>query len=163
MENRTTKYLLFGALAVIWGVLGYQVYNRMNPKTAQVELAVDKKLVRQHAKTDSFILLDDYADPFLKASKPIVPRSKPAKFKYPKPNISAKPILPPKPIVFPNIQYKGTLKLKSGKTVALVAFDGRNVHLRSGEKFGDVLLASITEDSIKVRFQKMDKVILKTR
>jgi hypothetical protein len=163
MENRITKYLLFGALAIVWGVLGYQVYKRVEPKAAQVGRTVGGKPVRKHANLDSFLLSEGYDDPFLKASKPVSIRSNPPKIKRPVSNVATKPLLPPKPIQFPDIQYKGTLKLKTGKTVALVAFEGKNIHLRIGEKFGDVLLTGIAEDSIRVRLQKMDRVILKAR
>ncbi len=165
MENKGTKYFLFVAMAAVWGILGYQVYKRMNPATEQNPLAEAVRDIRKTAAAlDTFSIPLNYPDPFLKGIKQMPTRSTAITANRPKTAVNpvAKPApSPPKPVIFPVIQYKGTLRLKSGKTVALVAFDGKNVHLLQGEKHQEVELAKIYEDSIKVKFQKVEKTILK--
>ncbi|MBK8562385.1 MAG: hypothetical protein IPN76_03325 [Saprospiraceae bacterium] len=66
-------------------------------------------------------------------------------------------------VAFPAIGYKGNVKLKSGRMAAILSIGGSISNIGVGEKLEEVTLLEIYEDSILVRFQKAEKIILKAR
>ncbi len=169
MEKNRTKYGLMAALIGIWGLVAYRFYQRANPNFdlpqdhAFQEEASDGGLVQ-----DSFSLLLTYGNPFSMAAntasqqKPFTGTALP-KATIPTPPKPPVPKPEPKPIVFPEIAYKGNIRLKSGRSAALVSIGGSIANLGIGETLNEVTLFKIFDDSIKVKFQKTEKVIVKAR
>ena len=162
MDNKNPKYLLFLAVIAIWGLFGYRLYDRTRPKGGIG--ALSNKDVASHQPTgnvDSFSLLLGYKDPFTASFSSYRQKVKTPKKEKPKPAKEVKKKAPPKP--FPTIVYKGNLKLKTGRTVALVAIENQNAHMEEGETFKEVRLTKIFGDSIRVRYLKEKKTVLKVR
>lgn len=170
MDNKKTKYLLGILLIIIWGLVCYRIYQRVQPnrdaiiyQPSTIANASDAPLL------DSFELLLDYRDPFFKTTARRTHRS-PKLTESPKVsnNTSKKRAAPkkkskPKPIEFPPISYKGTVQVKNKKAVALLSINQQMVNLQEGEKFEEVVLQKIYTDSIRISFQKEIRTILKIK
>jgi hypothetical protein len=173
MENNKTKYLLGLMLALVWGLVGYRIYDKYFDKKADRPNVVsaiieEKEKVRQ----DSFRLFLDYKDPFQYAEiqteeRPVFQASFDNSYRYPsvpveKPKPEVKPVTPV-PIIFPDITYKGNIKSKFGRVVALVNIDGNISNLAVNETSKDVQISNIYDDSIRILYKNMYKTILKVR
>lgn len=163
MEQKNTKYLLALALFSIWGLLGFRIYNKMNPPQLHLvdhEIIVDQTNILEK---DSFTLLVNYPDPFLtgklKAKIPVSMAAIPRKAIPQAPRKS----LPQKKqkIVFPKLSYKGNVKLKNGRNAALVNIEGQIMNLGLGEQYKKISLVQIFEDSIQITFNGHPKTYLK--
>jgi hypothetical protein len=165
MEKNRTKYWLAAAMIGVWGLVAYRFYQRANPG---YDMPMPNALPASIANTtvkDSFSLLLTYGNPF---SMVEVPNKAPRPVGNVPQKVSAVPKPPeikpePKPVVFPEVSYKGSIKLKSGRTAAVMAIGGSISNLGVGEKLLEVTLLKIYEDSIRVKYQKTEKVILKAR
>jgi len=113
-----------------------------------------------------FALLLNYKDPFIsersiqsrKTNSSILPKPKSVTTRN-KTNVSKK--TPKKKVKFPEIEYKGNVKMVSGQEKAIVKMNNNIHHWRSGERKDELLLERIYDDSIQVRFQDMVEVFPK--
>ena len=169
MKSSHTKYLLGIALLAVWGLVGFQLYSKMGNKNQAYIPFTEKPIEQLPQQRDTFALLANYRDPFLgkklKRTKTNVSPSKvrstkakanPAKAVKPKPKPK-----PKKSIVFPKMIYKGHISLKQGREVALVNVDGKSLNLAWGERYGELTVTKIYEDSLKVSYQGEEQLILK--
>lgn len=176
MEKNTTKYFLGIVLLSIWGLLGYRVYNKMRPKNDWKPVAQTIVLDNNQIKQDSFTLLLNYNNPFQVNKNIRMPQAVLADNSDSKQNLPQQQYVSKKqrvqnalkkkktePVPFPMVSYKGNIKLKNGRTVALVNIDNQIMNLGKGEEHGKVLLRKIYSDSIQVRFEGRDSVIMKAR
>lgn len=163
MENKNVRYLLAVAVLAIWGLLGYRIYQKMNPGNDFVAPPPPVLAVTEVEK-DSFTLLVNYPDPFLGTRIPL-PEAAPA----PANPSNSTTVIPPKissppaTAVFPQIVYKGLIALKNGRKAALATVDGKTMNWGWGENYEEMTLLDIQEDSIRVRYQEEEKTILKAR
>jgi len=163
MEQKNTKYLLALTLVAIWGLLGFRVFNKMNPPKLQF---VDNGIVADEVKIlekDSLSLLVNYPDPFLtgklESKVPINVAAIPRKT-FPTAAVKVAPKKKQK-IVFPKLSYKGNVKLKNGRNAALVNIEGQIMNLGLGEKYESISLVQIYEDSIQINFNGHLRTYLK--
>lgn len=156
-----SKHLLGLAMIVVWGLLGYRIYQKFNPaKVVYVRQAEPIKAVEVEA-IQEYTLLVNYQDPFLDKK---VPKTVPGKPKIP----VAPPQRPsPKPIkkvvVFPKVEYKGRLKTKDGHSIALVRVNQSVFNWGKGDTYRKLELIHIYEDSIRISYRGVEKIIEKAR
>ena len=164
MENKNVKYLLAFAVLAIWGLLGYRIYQKLNPGN-DFFIPPPQEIFTAVTQTDSFTLLVNYRDPFLgtKLRVPEVPVAHTPPATRRASTVIPKPVSPPQVKPFPQIQYKGLIALKTGRKAALVNIDGKTMNWGWGESYRELTLLNIYEDSIRVRYGKAEKVILKGR
>jgi hypothetical protein len=171
MENKRTKYFLGIALLCVWGLVGYRIYDKY--------FGVSKPMVFQSAnilepksevKNDSFDLYLTYADPFRykdvnREERPVTYSSS---FSYNTPSVSIQPprqevVYAPPPIVFPDLIYKGNIRMKTGRIVALVAFNGSMTNWGLNESLGEMQLTGVYDDSIHVQYKGIAKTFRKAQ
>lgn len=170
MENNKTKYLLGLMLALVWGLVSYRVYDKYFAKKDNT-LSVVPTIFEEKAKAkqDSFALLLNYQDPFKyteihSEERPVFQTSSFANaYRYP-----SVPVEVTKPevkqaasIIFPEIVYKGNIKSKLGRVIALVSIDGSVTNLAVNDAWKEIQMTSIYDDSIKVFYKNTYKTILK--
>ncbi len=117
------------------------------------------------AKKDSFSLLLDYPDPFFKSKKydretyrheEHLIRERKSTIKTSKENnvVNA--------MDWSFIQFKGTIKRKTtGKVLTLLNVNGEEYSIEEGQQAANVLLVKNCKDSIKVKYNGINKYIRK--
>ncbi len=150
MNKQQKTYLLLIAVLVIWSMIGYQIYFRLNPSTPEFETgSIQKKFQRQQAIEQSFYdLTPVYRDPFLGG----FPKKKIVRKKT---VVSKKSTIP-----FPNVQYNGMIRGNSRKSYILTV-NGKQEIIKLGEVFQGVKLLRATKSEVRVKFEKETKTIVK--
>lgn len=151
MKKQQKTYLLLTAVIVIWGLIGYQIYNRLNPSTPELEtLAIENKFQRQEISEQSFYKLKEmYRDPFLG--------------KFPKKKSTIRKINQQKTkstIPFPSVVYNGVIEGNNSKSYILTV-KGKQQIIKKGEMFQGVKLIKATKEEATVKFQNETKTIVK--
>lgn len=153
-------------MACIWGFFFFVLFGANQTEAVPV-MATNFEEIEVN-DTIEFKALDlAYSDPFLK--RKIVPVggfsggvSLNAANRYLKPK---RPIAPNKPVIkevkilWPKIEYGGTVNNIKG----LIKINNRLTFMQENDEAEEVKLLSLTPDSIRVSFQKEEKVILKNR
>ncbi|MEL6636635.1 MAG: hypothetical protein AAFR05_07780 [Bacteroidota bacterium] len=163
MDNKNVKYLLALAVCAIWGLLGYRIYQKLQPKSDFFLPPAPITFVAE-GQQDSFTLLVNYRDPFL-GGKLRAPEAAPAAAPSPaNTQVSTRiprPVNPRQNRPFPQVIYKGLIDLKDGRKVALTTAKSKTFNWETGETFAEMTLLAIYEDSIRIKFQESEKTILK--
>ena len=167
MEKNTTKYFLGVAVVAIWGLLVFRIYAKMKPQNNFVIPMDQPHFTANENVPDTFVLSLNYSNPFKvgRVRQPQViatsgiSNNKPSKPKTNK--VKTKKKNAPKVKVLPKVSYKGMIKLKHGRTAALLSVDGNLMNLGRNEKYENILLQKIYEDSIQLRFEGRDTFIVK--
>ena len=158
-DNRQVRWFLTISMIGIWSLVGYKIYKKIYPDDFQFmrphEVAVAQTVA---SEIDSFSLALDYPDPFFKNSFPKerVAGTAISKPKLPVPKVPKKA---KKPIPFPPVLYKGTVR--ADRSVVVVSVNGKVKNMAVGEELDGVTLVKIFQDSIHIRFEKEEKTILK--
>ena len=151
MKKQQKTYILLIAVLVIWGIIGYQIYIRLNPPAPELNIAkLNTNFVRQQTIQSSFYeLKTSYRDPFLGGfpkKKRIVKKKK----VIPK----AKPTIP-----FPNVVYNGIIEGNSS-TAYILTINGRQEIVKLGQEVQKITLTKATKKEVVVQFEGISKTIL---
>jgi hypothetical protein len=165
MEKNKTKYWLTVAMLGVWGLVAYRFYQRASPNNGVQTPTALPKMSGTAAEKDSFSLLLTYGNPFASSDAPKRTTENNSNAPSKGTAVRTPPEVKPEPpmVAFPAIGYKGNVKLKSGRMAAILSIGGSISNIGVGEKLEEVTLLEIYEDSIRVRFQKAEKIILKAR
>ena len=146
MTKQTKTYTLLIAVLGIWGTIGYQIYQRMNPNVPQIkELKVQNTFQKiPIAETSVYKLREEYRDPFLGG--------------YPKKKITVVNKTSKTP--FPNVSYNGTIQIGKRNSYILT-INGKQDILKKGDIFEKVKLIKADKEKAVVRFLRETKTILK--
>jgi hypothetical protein len=141
----------------VWGMIVYKVFFRTNAPEDPVAF-VPNKTIKKSAATlpDTFELYLNYADPFLKNEKRVIPTNPPATKKA----VGAKPRKSVVTVNFPAVKYDGLIK-KQENELAIVSINGSSHFMKTGETANEVKLIRICNDSIIVSFQNQKRTIKK--
>lgn len=151
MKKQQKTYLLLVAVIAIWGMIGFQIYQRLNPSIVPIEsLKIETNFQRQKvSETNYYDLKESYRDPFLAdypQKKTIIKKSLPKK------------ILPTIP--FPTIQYIGIIESNNTQSYILT-INGKQEILKKGEVIQGIKLIKANQEEATVQFQKETKTIIK--
>lgn len=174
MKDLSTKITLGIALIGIWGLFGFRIYQRYQPTNDNLDYSANLPTQTQSnakQKEFKFGLELDYRDPFLGESlarKEQYQPSKPQRRSIRTTPIKETPKKQEKPqklksVKFPEVEYKGNIRLKSGRSVALVKVEGQMINWGLGEQLSEMNLLRIYEDSIQIKLQHEEKLILKKK
>lgn len=172
MNENKTKYLLGVLVTLVWGLVGYRIYMKYFGKEQNVP--INRPLVfeeKQKIKKDTFELIKGYNDPFqyaeIQHDERSVPPSLSPSFAYNRyPSVSieqSKQEIKPIPVIFPEINYKGNIKSKTGRVVALLSVEGTVANLAVNESLKDIRVSDIYNDSVRVNYKNVFKTILKVQ
>lgn len=148
MNKQQKTYGLLIAVLVIWGLIGYQIYIRLNPSTPELEaFTVQNTFKKQQVFETSFYeVKDEYRDPFLGG--------------FPKKKMRKKRIVKPKEIVhFPRIIYNGVIEGSTSKSYILTINNSQELVKLGQEIQGVKLVTANTKEAI-VKFKGVKKAIL---
>jgi hypothetical protein len=148
-KQHKTFFLLFAVL-VIWGLIGYQVYKRLNPTKPLLETTSFSSSFTPEKKVENsfYELKGNYRDPFL------------GKFAKKKKKIVKKRIVKPKPIVrFPNIIYNGIIEGNQSISYILTMNNQQHI-LKLGDTIEQIKLLRANSKEAVVVFQGNKKTIL---
>lgn len=145
MSKQQKTYLLLIIVVAVWGLIGYQIYNHLNPDVPSVKKVFAKKYIPKiQVKKEKYTLKGAYRDPFL---------GKMVTQKTTKRRQEKKPTMP-----FPSIQYNGVVQ--GGKNTSyIITVDNQQEILKVGKTFQKITLVYANSTKIKVRFQGVTKVI----
>lgn len=146
---------MLAVVAVIWGIIVYKIFFK--PKESETDdfILPTKTQTKQIDTTQSFALIADYRDPFLKTQYKLVAKRDThiVKKEIPKPEIK-------QTVYWPVVQYKGLISSKSTKIgVAIVNYKQHLV--MKGDKFDNIVVVNMYPDSIKLRIEKETKTFIK--
>ncbi len=148
MNKQQKTYGLLIAVLVIWGLIGYQIYIRLNPSTPELEaFTVQNTFKKQQVVETSFYEVKaEYRDPFLGG--------------FPKKKVRKKRIVKPKEIVrFPRIIYNGVIQGNTSKSYILTINNSQELVKLGQEIQGVKLVMANTKEAI-VKFKGVKKTIL---
>ena len=151
MKSKSAVYFLVLLVIVVWGLIAYRIYSTLkggNSIPNKSDFTGD--LVRDSAEV-SFKLIANYRDPFL--GKYVG-----EKISHPK----AVQSLPPAPILWPEIRFKGVIKnQQSNKLLVLVTINGKERIMKADQMTDLVTVMKIYRDSIIVAYKNENRVINK--
>jgi hypothetical protein len=148
MNKQQKTYGLLIAVLVIWGVIGYRIYIRLNPSTPELEVfTVQSTFKKQRTVETSFYEVNaEYRDPFLG--------------KFPKKKVTTKKTVKPKQTIpFPNVIYNGVIQGNTSKTYILT-INGKQELVKLGQELESVKLLSANKRQAVVKFQGVKKTIV---
>jgi len=158
--NTKKTYILFIAVFLVWGIIGYKIYKKIHPKRPKISKQTGNYKYNPTINTDNFTftLHTNYRDPFLgeKSKK----RNKPVNRAVIKPNNKKK--LKEKP--FPKLIYRGLVNPKkvTGKSVFMIDINGKSELFKIGQETSGVKLIKGSSREVLLRFQdSIQKVKLK--
>lgn len=150
MNKQQKTYGLLGIVLIIWGMIGYQIYMRMHPAAPKLNTE-NRPRFFQKKKTDKHIFYNihqAYRDPFLGG----FPTKKRIQQKT---SIAKKPT-----IVFPSIQYNGSVENNEGKSYILT-INGKQDIVKIGQVLQGVQLIKASKNEVSVKFKNELKNIPK--
>ncbi len=148
---------MFPLTLFIWGMIIYKIF--FHTSTPEESLAfVQNTTIKKNASAlpDTFELRLNYADPFLKNEKRVIP----VNTQTTKKKVEAKPQKNTEVVNFPAIKYGGLIK-KEGHELAIVSINGFSNFIKAGETVCDIKLIQVCNDSIIVCFQNQKRTIKK--
>jgi hypothetical protein len=143
MKSKKNIYFLAAAVLIVWGLLGYRIFNTLSPKEIVQRANTPTKFKpAQATATKEFDVVLNYRDPFLNTAI-----GKPPKKKH----VKATTTTPKKP--FPVIQYKGVVSGKNNRhQVFLITIDGQAYFFKKNSIQKNVKLIRGTAKKITLTF-----------
>lgn len=147
MKKQYKTYILIVAVLIVWGIIGVQIFNYLNPKEEALPTIESKQKVFRKKKEhkESYTVKTHQRDPFLGKLlvKPVVKRTKKKAA----------------PVVFPPIQYHGIIE--SGKKKSfIVSINGVQSVLKAGQTINEVRLLSGNKKQISIRYKGTNKAVM---
>lgn len=146
MNKKLKRYVLLFVALLVWGLIGYRVYEYFNPEEITVENFTPQKFIPKKIKeTEKYTIKANYRDPFLG----VAPTKK-------KKKIAKKVIKNNQP--FPSVVYNGVIEANRTKSY-IITINGQQEVFKIGQTFNNVKLLSANAKQIKVRNNGVNKTI----
>ena len=149
-------------IILVWGFVFYQLFSYFfsSPTFAKEEnipvINIDE------IKTDTFSIVADYRDPFLGSKTGLKQHANYAVKKNTNVHKTAKKTPDPVDKAWPPLKYKGMIKNNnSNRRVGIIEINGKENLVREGDVVHDVKVITINKQSVKVSFQKENRIITK--
>lgn len=145
MEKKKKRYLLLGAVLIIWGLIGFQIFQYLTPKEEKLisSKVTDYSPTIKQTKKKGYTISEYIRDPFLGGIYKKKTRKTPVKSK---------------PMVFPTITFNGMVKGDKQKTFIITVNNQQEV-LKVGQVFQEVKLVKGNSKEIKIRYKGNYKTI----
>lgn len=153
LNKQKKTYLLLTAVLLVWSIIGFQIYKKMNPSAIEENVlkVYSGKFNREELKEISFYEIKKiYRDPFLGVIK-----NKKRKIKLKK---NLKKTKREKIIRFPNIRYNGIVAGEGTKCCILTIKNTQEI-LKLGDSINGVKLLEVKDKQIVVEFKEKKKII----
>lgn len=149
MKKQQQKTFLLVAVLFIWGLIGYQIYKRLNPSASPLEVTPFSTSFIPEKKVENsyYKLAGNYRDPFL------------GKFAEKKKKIVKKRIVKMKPTIhFPYLIYNGIIEGNQSKSYILT-IDNQQQILKLGDTISGIKLLRANSKEAIVSFKEVKKII----
>ncbi|WKN45341.1 hypothetical protein [Tunicatimonas pelagia] len=162
MKDKRLVYILLPAVAVIWIVIGYRIYQAVKGEEPLMPSRTAPLLTTEEMVIDTYTLQLNYADPFLKR-QPVRSQGEPA-------SASSTPILIANTtksdvsagVNWGRITYLGMIENShTQQKVAIIALDGVRKLVKIQDRISPFLVEKIYKDSVLVRSGKDIQYIVK--
>jgi len=149
LTKQQKTYLLLTAVLIIWGLIGYQIFNQLSPKEEHTEMVVHQKYQpKAIKKVVSYELKNNYRDPFLgklPASTKAIAQKKPKKEK--KKNTKKKK--------FPRVVYNGIVE--GASQLFVITINGNQENYTINQTINDITLIDGNDTEITLSFNDEEK------
>lgn len=152
LKKQQKTYLLLGAVLIIWGTIGYQIYSRLNPSNTEFEIEPIATNFQKQKITNPILyqLKNEYRDPFL-GNFPKKKRITTKRKKNIKPTLKNP---------FPRVVYNGIIQV-DGSTSFILTINNKQEIVKTGDTFQKVKLIKANKQEAVVEFEKERKTIVK--
>lgn len=171
MKNKKTTYILFFLVILIWGIIGFRIYNHVHDSGTDQTPFVILPLSRAGSDTSGTKRLKlNYNDPFLKRNVSVAKTITMPEKKYSAQTNIRRRIgefnrkAPEKSVSWPDVSYSGLiLNDKTNEELGLLQVNNESYLIRNGDIRNDIIIVKIFSDSIFVSYQDETRTILKTK
>ncbi|NUM51261.1 MAG: hypothetical protein HUU48_09105 [Flavobacteriales bacterium] len=158
MKNKKALYYLLPVNILVWGFAIYRIVSYGN-ETNSAALTETGKIPEVFVMPvpDTFSLLLNYPDPFLKKSSNVFKTSSANKIQHKETSKKVETTEKKQALIkqLPTIVYKGMVRnQKTEKAIALVSIEGKELSWVCGETQQGLKLLQILPDSIKIGMNK---------
>jgi hypothetical protein len=166
MKNKKAVYILLPAVMLIWGLIFYKIFTRVNTKKEAVNSS--QNVISQDTSRivrDTFMIYADYEDIFLKEI-PQNNRSKKEsnKKKEDKRNFQRRRRIVANRTRWPEIHYKGLIKRRQDNgCIVLIEINNKKCLFHKGDTIHHIYLKRFTKDSVRVIYKNEERSIPKWR
>lgn len=172
MKSKRLQYILFPIVGFIWAYTFYKyfIYTPEQESAAPISLpAAPVEFASSTAEVDSFVLLQEYRDPFLgkvrraQITPDRMPETQPkAPNPNPAPRKPAKPKEEPKPTDWSFLKFSGIVQ-QSGtdKKIGLLQVNGKMHRVEPGKMYGNVTVLALYADSVRVQFKEEEQTVVR--
>ncbi len=168
MKNKKSLYILVPAVLIVWALIIYKILDfTQSPEIYNNQLLPIDTTQLDSNDTMEIPFIGDYRDPFLgrgKVIKSVIDNKKANQNR----NIKNKPVSYKKqaPIVkyinWPKIDYNGMILSKeTNEKLALINLNRKNYLMQINHEIKGCKLLEIYEDSIKLKYQDVEKMFYK--
>lgn len=162
MGDKIKKYILFGLVLLIWGIIAYRIINITKPSSNQHRESYDSRNRFEKGKIDTFKLLLNYPDPFVyfKTSERQDNKKMPIE-KAIKEAGQSKTFVKGD-VKWPDVLYGGIIKNNiSGKQILLLTINKKEYLMKVNDTLEGLLIKEVYPDSIKLLKGKIFKTYYK--
>lgn len=157
MKNKKVTYLLLVAVAIVWGLVIYQFFNRVGGADTFVSDNYVAMADNIQVEQDTFEIVANYRDPFLGTMKranyhaPVSSSAKIKKKPEPKPEVS---------IDWSFLSYTGKVEntVNEKSAYGILIYDDSYI-MSKGDEVQGVILDLVYGDSVRVIYQDQKKVL----
>jgi hypothetical protein len=155
MKQNSLKYILIVFVAAIWGIIIYKIFLVVNgPKNIAESSVIDTKSDSKGQRKDTFSIIANYPDPFLKSERSSKPTISPINNENAQKQTTKNSTKIVSQKKWPDIIFTGVVSNFTGnKSTILITINGSSIIMKKGDLINDVTLISIARDSIKLKFQ----------
>lgn len=156
MKNKRSIYILLPAVALVWGIIIYKIFQAVDDKSVVNPLEVSQLQATENemVKADTYQLALNYRDPFLGRTY-AAPKKAPVKSSAAIPDSAATDN--PESVraeLFGMARFQGMIE-NPGQSlkVGLLILHDRQQIVKPGDSFGDIQVVEIAENGMRVRFR----------
>lgn len=146
MTKQQKTYILLLIVIVVWGIIGYQIFNQLNNQEDSISLKKEKLVYipKERIEHKNYSVKANYRDPFL-GKLPVNKKRKTKKI--------VKETIP-----FPSVIYNGIIDGGAKKSY-IITVSGKQEILKPNTSFKGVTLLNATNKSATVKFKGVIKKI----
>jgi len=138
MNKKQKTYFLLGAVILVWGAVGVQMYRYYEPSPSVSFKKIQKFRPKATTQKIDYTITPNYRDPFLGKL-----------YVKPKPKVQRKQAKPE--VIFPSITYHGIIN--GEKKAYIISIDGNQEIFKLNDVFKGVELVKGSEKEITLKFQ----------
>lgn len=151
MNKQQKIYILTGAVVTVWGLVGFQIFNHLQPKKEPVAIIATQPFINENRIQErvQYTVSRYDRDPFL--GNVYKKKKKKKKKLRPRNNME--------PIVFPDILYQGIVS-GNNQTSYVVSINGQQEIVKVGQTYQNLKIIKGSNKQLVVRFKGKQQTFL---